>query len=138
MEFYEEVQLSSFVNIDKLKKLLVIKNLPLLCSSISSIIDDNRSKGTIYCIWGEFRINREELKYGVRYSMPDCPNALVWSITLDDSTKNVVIYCTINKTEHEDDFILSVQEFVNAWKKGINQEIDKCCFNTNKQLSSII
>lgn len=123
MEFFDEITTSTVVDTEILKELLLIKNLPILCKSITSVIKDNISDGTIYCIWGEFKINREELKYGVRFSMPDCPNALAWSITTDSHT-NIIIHCTINKKEHDKDFIESIYEFINTWTYGLKHWID--------------
>lgn len=123
MEFFEEITTSTVVDADILKELLLINNLPILCKSITSVVKDNISDGIIYCIWGEFKINREELKYGVRFSMPDCPNALNWSITTELHT-NIIIHCTINKIEHDEDFIESIYEFINTWAYGLKQWVD--------------
>ncbi|MFK5969928.1 MAG: hypothetical protein QM487_07415 [Candidatus Marithrix sp.] len=106
MEFFATLKTPA-LDKDHLKILLTIKNLPKLCKSINSILSDEKKTGVIYCIWGEFQINREELKYGIRFSMPNCPNAFAWSITTDDG-ENTVIHCTINKLTHNEDFIESI------------------------------
>lgn len=124
MEFFDEITTSTAVDADALKALLHIKYLPILCQSVTSVIRDNIIDGIIYCIWGKFHINREELKYGVRFSMPDCPNALMWSITTDSHTDNIIIHCTINKKEHDEDFIESIYEFINTWVYGLKHWID--------------
>jgi len=124
MEFFDEIKVLAPIKADNLKALLEIKNLTTLCNSISSIIKNNHSDGVIYCVWGEFRINREVLKNGIRFSMPDCPNALMWSITSENSGKSIIIHCTINKTSHEEDFIYSINEFVRDWKKGIEHKVN--------------
>ena len=123
MEFFREIKSSPPLDVINLKKLITIKNLPELCSSINSVIKDNISEGVIYCVWGEFRIHREELKYGIRFSMPECPNALAWTITSEQSGQAIVIHCTINKMTHDEDFIQSLKEFVAAWETGISQHI---------------
>ncbi len=121
MEFLHEIKSSPPIDVVNLKKLITIKNLPKLCSSINSVIKNNISEGVIYCVWGEFRIHREELKYGIRFSMPECPNALAWTITSEKSGQDIVIHCTINKMTHDEDFIQSLKEFVSAWETGISQ-----------------
>jgi len=121
MEFFKTVKTPN-LDKDSLKTLLIIKNLPDLCKSIDSVLLDEKKTGIIYCVWGEFKVNREELKYGVRFSMPNCPNALAWSVTTDDN-KNTAIHCTINKAEHDEYFIESIQEFVENWATGITLKL---------------
>lgn len=122
MEFFAEVKCPS-MNVKQLHKMLTINNLPDLCSAINTIIRDDISRGSIYCLWGEFAINREELVDGIRFSLPNCPNALAWSVTLEKSTDSLIIHCTINKKEHEQDFIDSIEDFILAWKVGLNDYV---------------
>ena len=117
MEFFKTVPKMG-LDQHQLRKILTIKNLPELCASIDSVITDNGSNGEIYCIWGQFKINVEELKYGVRFSLPNCPNALAWSVTID--TDDVVIYCSIIKQEHDEDFIETIHQFMDDWQIGVS------------------
>ena len=123
MEFFEETN-QTYVDVPELQKLLAINNLPKLCESITNVIFDNKVNGSIYCLWGEFEINREELKDGIRFSMPKCPNALAWTITTNRNG-TLTIHCTINKKEHDQDFIDSIEEFVSDWKIGLNGVIGR-------------
>lgn len=118
MEFYQTVE-KPHLDVDALKNLLSIENMPKLCDSIDTVIADEGNEGVIYCLWGEFHINRALLKYGVRFSLPNCPNALAWSITKDDGSDEIVIHCAINKKEHNDDFIETVFQFIDDWKEGL-------------------
>ncbi len=120
MEFFEEI-VNTRLDENNLKQLLTIEQLPELCHSINTIISDNKDNGVIYCIWGEHEINREILKHGIRFSLPRYPNALTWSITSKQQTdgKNIIIHCTIDTKEHDEDFIESIQEFVRDWQTGI-------------------
>ncbi len=97
----------------------------MLCDSVDSIPLDQNTSGVIYCVWGEHEITRVELKHGVRFSLNSCPNALAWSITMDSEGKpennNLVIHCTINTREHEQDFIESIHVFVTDWVNGITK-----------------
>lgn len=120
MEFFKEIENSKLDQL-RLKQLLTIKTLPELCASISTVISDEGNRGIIYCIWGEFVINREELGHGIRFSLPKCPNGLAWTITTDDGSDRTVIHCTINKQEHDVDFIESIQEFVSDWAEGLTK-----------------
>jgi len=119
MEFYKEVRLDN--DVLSLQEHLSIANLSQLCASIDKVIEDKISSGAIYCLWGQFAINREKIKKGIRFSLPDCPNALAWSITKEDDEYDhqVVIHCTINKLQHEMEFIDSIHDFMSDWQKGL-------------------
>lgn len=115
MEFFAEIK-NTNLDKDSLKKSLSIARLPELCASIDKIILDNGDNGEIYCIWGDFKINREELDHGIRFSLPHCPNALAWTITCDEENSEIVIHCTIAKKQHDEDFIESIEQFIADWK----------------------
>jgi hypothetical protein len=119
MEFFREIK-NSALDQQRLTNLLTIKRLPELCGSISTVISDAGDTGIIYCLWGEFIVNREELKHGIRFSLPECPNALTWTITTDDDSGYSQIHCTINRQQHDADFIASIQEFVTDWADGLS------------------
>jgi hypothetical protein len=118
MEFFGTLDDSPFDG-ERLKALLSIARLPELCGSISSVLADHGDSGRIYCVWGEFTVNREELKHGVRFTLPGCPNALAWSVTSDPGSTTTVAHCSINKTEHDEDFIETIREFVGDWVEGL-------------------
>ncbi len=124
MEFFREINGFKLAQQD-LQKLLSIHNLPVLCQSISSVISDQQTHGVIYCIWGEFRINREPLKHGIRFSLPNCPNAFVWTITVEDDNEKILIHATINKRAHDKDFLDSIEVFINDWSDGIKHNLNR-------------
>jgi len=118
MEYFQQIN-NVEIDAGQLTSLLTVSALPGLCRSIDRVISDNHTDGVIYCLWGQFRVNREELRHGVRFSMPDCPNALAWTITANSGDDHVVVHCTINKSAHDEDFIESIHEFVHDWAVGI-------------------
>ncbi|MDZ7586110.1 MAG: hypothetical protein U0938_14945 [Thiobacillus sp.] len=59
-----------------------IGNLTNLCASIGTVTPGGENEGDIYCIWGAFKMRREEIGSGVRYAPIDCPHALAWTNTL--------------------------------------------------------
>ena len=124
MEFFEEIKCES-INVKQLHEMLSINDLPTLCSSINTVIRDDISEGSIYCLWGEFDINREELKHGIRFSLPNCPNALTWSITMEKNLGSLMIHCTINKKEPDQDIIESINDFILDWKFGLSNVLEK-------------
>lgn len=118
MEFFGEIQ-NVGLDAGELKNLLVVENLAALCDSISTVTPHEKDRGVMFCVWGEFEVRRDEIRYGVRFSLPNCPNALAWTVTLDDESKGVVIHCTIDRKKHDEDFVESIREFVESWSEGI-------------------
>jgi hypothetical protein len=122
MEFFREVHNPDF-DTAHLKELLTINDLTNLCASINTVTSDKENEGNIYCVWGAFNIRREEIRYGVRFSLLDCPHALAWTITYDVVSQNIIIHCTIDKTETDPDFVESIHDFVQDWSKGITKAL---------------
>lgn len=120
MELIEKIE-SPVIDQISLKKILKINHLPNLCNSISTVISDEKNKGVIYCVWGKHEINREILKYGVRFSFPQCPNALTLSVTSEEESNKIEIRCTTNTDIKDEDFIDSIREFVSDWVVGIKE-----------------
>ncbi len=118
MEFFEELEKPD-INIDDLKNLLTINKLPTLCKSIDTVISNKGNEGEIYCLWGLFNIRREVIKYGIRFTLLNCPHALAWTITINNQNKNIIIHCTIDKKEQEEEFIDSINQFIKDWSYGI-------------------
>jgi hypothetical protein len=91
------------------------------CASIDRVIDWNGDSGEIYCLWGEFKVNREIIRGGLRFTLPECPNALAWTLTCgaDSVSPWIQIHCTINRSTHEPEFIESIRMFVEDWRLGM-------------------
>lgn len=104
-----------------LQRRLTIGDLPHWCASIEKVLSDEMSSGEIYCVWGTFHTHREDVHGGVRFSLPHCPNALQWTVTTghQPNPRHTVIHCSINRAEQDDDFIDSIQQFVEDWEPGL-------------------
>jgi hypothetical protein len=124
MEFYGEVE-NKGLSVKDLQEQVSINNLADLCESIAEVIEDEGHKGLLWTIWGEFIVNREEIIHGVRFTYPQCPNVIAWTITLEDEEKNIRVHCTINRKEHDQDFIESIEDFVADWEVGLEKALDK-------------
>jgi hypothetical protein len=122
MEFFREVHHAG-LDIPALKNVLTINNLTNLCASISAVTPVSDHEGDIYCIWGAFQVRREEIRYGVRYALINCPHALAWTITFDETRQHVIIHCTIDKTHQDPEFIESIHAFVADWAHGLTQAL---------------
>ena len=119
MEFFSTTTLSASAT-DLLKR-LIISELPRWCASIASSHNETKSKGEIYCVWGPFQILREDLHYGVRFSLTDCPYALQWTVTTghDPDPQHTYIHLTTNRKQHDPEFIDSIHQFMADWKTGL-------------------
>ncbi|MGC2167326.1 MAG: hypothetical protein WA632_15080 [Gallionella sp.] len=119
MEFFAVTTISA--SPADLQRRLTIAELSYWCASIEKVISDSKSSGEIYCVWGTFLANREPMHNGVRFTLPDCPNALQWTVTTghQPDPRHTVIHATINRTEHDQDFVDSIQQFVDDWKVGL-------------------
>jgi hypothetical protein len=119
MEFFR--QFAADIDETELQQLITLERLPQLCASIDTLLEDHGEHGRIYCVWGEFRVQREPIRNGVRLTLPGCPNALAWTITAEQ--QSVTIHCTINRNDHDADFIASIEQFVDDWQCGLCQAL---------------
>ncbi len=119
MEFFTRLPVA--VTVETLQRRLTIGRLPHWCASIETVLRDAETSGEIYSVWGTHQVNRETLVNGVRFSLPDCPNGLQWTVTTDQppDPQCAVIHLTINRAEHDPDFIESIRQFVADWKTGL-------------------
>lgn len=105
---------------------LTVRKLNQYCDDIDKLLHvENDNSADIYCVWGEFTVHRQVINGGVRFTLPNCPNALAWTITtgFDPEPEKVVIHGTINRTEHDADFIESIQSFIDSWKTGLEKHL---------------
>ena len=121
MEFFTAAR--SKLSVIDLQRNLSIRELPRWCASITEVFSDEGMRGEIYCVWGRFRIHREDIRDGVRFTLPGCPNALQWTVTTGQPPEPdaVAIHLTINRAEHDPDFIESNRQFVEDWRIGVLQ-----------------
>ena len=106
-----------------LQQSLTIDGLPRFCASIDKVLESADDRGRIYCVWGEFSVHRENINGGVRFSLPSCPNAVAWTVTSGHAPEpqQTVVHFTINRPQHDQDFIDSIEVFVADWKQGLQQ-----------------
>ena len=123
MEFFAIV--SRQTNADTLQARLDIASLPSRCASITRVLSHDGDTGEIDSVWGQFSVRRELIRGGVRFSLPNCPNALAWTITtgFPPAPDKIVIHCTINRREHDADFIATLGQFVEDWRLGLNARL---------------
>ena len=118
MEFYAvaSIEMSPMA----IQRAIHVSKLAELCESIEKVLSHHGDRGEIYCIWGEFKVHRELIRQGVRFTLPGCPNAMQWTITAaTDEPGCVRIHGTIDRPQHDPDFVDSLQQFVDDWKQGL-------------------
>jgi hypothetical protein len=109
-----------------LQRRLTIPALAEHCASIDRVLRADGDEGEIWCLWGQFLVHREPIRAGVRFTLPRCPNALAWTVTAGtDTPEPVVVHCTINRSEHDPDFIESIRLFVDDWRIGLERAMGK-------------
>ena len=118
MEFHAiaRIELSAL----DIQRMIPVSRLAEVCASIDSVQSQQGERGEIYCLWGSFKVYRELIRQGVRFTLPGCPNALQWTITAAiDEPGCVRVHATIDRPQHEPDFVESLQQFVDDWREGL-------------------
>ncbi len=122
MEFFREI---GGAERDELwiRQEVTVEALPRFCEEIEKVLEAEGDEGRIWCLWGGFRVRREPIRGGVRFTLPECPNAFAWTVTtgLPPHTDGIVIHATINRREHDPDFIESIDMFLDAWQEGLRR-----------------
>lgn len=110
---------------DALQARLDVASLASWCNSINQVLSHDGDRGEIYCVWGQFMVHREPIRGGVRFTLPDCPNAVAWTITTGfaPAPDKIVIHCTIIRREHDPDFIATIEKFVDDWRQGLETRL---------------
>lgn len=119
MEFFRTVDAGLIP--DDLQARVTVADLAQLCDSIDRVMWAEGEQGEIYCLWGQFPVRRETVNGGVRFTLPTCPNALQWTVTagFPPAPEGVVVHATVNRTEHDADFIESIELFLDDWVAGL-------------------
>ncbi|VAX13239.1 hypothetical protein MNBD_GAMMA24-1176 [hydrothermal vent metagenome] len=123
MEFF--ASLNSRATEQDLQQQLRIETLAHFCASIYEAMGGEGERGEISTLWGLFEVQRQLIRGGVRFSLPGCLNAVVWTITIsaDDSLEEVTVHCTINRKQHDADFIESLEDFIQDWRRGLAEHL---------------
>jgi hypothetical protein len=123
MEFFATAE--KIIDGDALQARLDIASLPAFCASITQVLSQDGNEGEIYCTWGLFFVRREPIRGGVRFTLPKCPNTLAWTVTtgLPPAPEKIVVHLTINRTEHDPEFIATIEQFMEDWRRGLETQL---------------
>ena len=106
----------------ELQARLTIATLPEHCASIDRVLRADGDDGEVWCLWGQFRVHREPIRGGVRFTLPGCPNALAWTLTAGmDKPAPVVVHCTIARQDHDPEVLESISLIVDDWRAGLER-----------------
>jgi len=123
MEFFAAAE--KIIDGNVLQTRLDIASLPTYCASITQVLSQDGNEGEMYCSWGLFFVRREPIRGGVRFTLPKCPNTLAWTITtgLPPIPEKIVVHLTINRTEHDAEFISTIRTFMEDWRRGLEAQL---------------
>jgi hypothetical protein len=108
---------------EEIQQKVRLDNMPVLCEMIYYLMDSQGELCKFDTFWGQFHLRREKINGGVRFTMPDCPNGLALTITTgyQPDPQKVFVHCTINRLEHNPNFIETLEDFVKSWVTGLEK-----------------
>lgn len=130
MEFFEFAAVTTTGEV--IQENITIKSISGYSTEIETVEDEGEQDMVIYFShWGRFHIRCETVIGGLRFSVPDCPNALAWTITTGypPHPEKIVIHATINRTDHDPEFIEGVKNLLATLKIGF----EETHFNTSEK-----
>ncbi len=112
MEFFRIVKVKT--SEQSIQEHVTLSALDYFSNEIFSLSDPVENNMEIGGIWGEFTLNRIEIKGGLRFALVECPNALCWTVTTGypPDRDAIVIHLTINRERKQQEFIEEIEEFL--------------------------
>ena len=98
--------------------------LAQLCAEIEAVAETEELGRVVYFLqWGRFHLKYDAIMGGVRFWVPDCPNALAWTVTTGypPFPDKIVLHATINRTAHDEEFIAATQDLLTSLKEGLER-----------------
>ncbi|MDA3786733.1 MAG: hypothetical protein PF568_07625 [Deltaproteobacteria bacterium] len=120
MEFFEFADVVT--SQEEIRAKVSVETLPDYCEEVEAVDAVEELGRVIYFRqWGRFHIRQETVMGGVLFSVPDCPNALAWTVTTGypPCLEKIVLHATINRTEHSPEFIGATKALLAAFKTGL-------------------
>ncbi len=105
---------------DDLQRHIRIDTLANWCATITTAASDGE-RNSIRLFGEQFRVHREVIQGGLRFSLPGCANALQWTLTVDNPATRgtVIVHCTLNRMEVPAVRRSELEQFIQDWKTGL-------------------
>ncbi len=132
MEFFEFANVMT--TLEEIRNKVSIDTLPLFCEDIEEVDAAEELGRVIYFRhWGRFHLRQEDVMGGVRFSVPDCPNALAWTVTTGypPYPEKIVLHATINRIGHVAEFIEATKALLTTLKTGLEENFTRESAQTN-------
>ena len=55
----------------------------------------------------------------------NCPHALAWTVAYHAKKKAIVIHCTIDDREEDEEFLETIEQFVSDWALGLKNALQE-------------
>lgn len=125
MEFFRVIEVKSQES--EIQKRFDFHNLESMSNELFLLEIINKNEAHIGSLWGEFTLQRTVIKGGLRFALLECPNALVWTITIgyDNDEGSVMIHATINRKEKNQEFIDEIEEFLDDHSELLKKSFDE-------------
>ena len=125
MEFFRVIEVKSQES--EIQKRFDFHNLESMSNELFLLEIINKNEAHIGSLWGEFTLQRTVIKGGLRFALLECPNALVWTITIgyDNDEGYVMIHATINRKEKNQEFIDEIEEFLDDHSELLKKSFDE-------------
>jgi hypothetical protein len=120
MEFFEFARVGTTP--EGIRSILTVDALPDFCEEIDSVDAEKGLGRVIYFLqWGRYHIRRDMVMGGVRFWVPDCPNALAWTATTGypPHPDRIVLHATINRTSQDQEFIEATKALIATLREGL-------------------
>lgn len=106
----------------ELQRHIDIGNLPEWCASVTQVLREQGSRGVVITPWGEAMIHRELINGGVRFSCPNSPYAMQWTVTVaPDRPSEVLLHMTANREIGEIAEREQLEIFLADWRAGLEE-----------------
>ena len=121
MEFFRIISIKTTEQ--ELQDRVSLDNLDGSSTEIFALDEPTQTEAYIGGIWGEFTLNRIQVKGGLRFSLIECPNALSWTITTGypPDPDAIIIHLTINRTEKGEEFLDEITDFLDDMSTNLPQ-----------------
>lgn len=121
MEFFRVVKAKT--NEKSINSTLDVEHIGLMSSQLFLLELMNDYLAKIGSYWGEFTLNKQAIKGGLRFSLLECPNALAWTVTTgyEPEPEYIMVHLTINRTTINQEFREEINEFLDDYAKCLKK-----------------